>query len=118
VIASDDGGLPETDCGGVVYVEPDNAEALAWGIRQAVASGPFTPGARQVAGTRFTVEQSVGALLRVFTQPQPVPPAIIVRQLEELVRAPSAAERNTPGPTGTPSPARLDVIDLPHSGVH
>ncbi|MPZ82556.1 MAG: glycosyltransferase [Actinophytocola sp.] len=90
VIASDDGGLPETDCGGVVLVKPDNAEALAWGIREAVASGPFPPAARQDAGTRFTVEQSVDELLKVFAQPQPIPPATIVRQLEELVLAPSA----------------------------
>src|SRR6202000_3088153 len=40
VIASDDGGLPETDCGGVVLVTPDDAEALAWGIRAAVDRGP------------------------------------------------------------------------------
>ena len=55
VIASDDGGLPETDCGGVVLVRPDNAEALAWGIREAMDSGPLSPAARQDAGTRFTV---------------------------------------------------------------
>ncbi|HEY0449669.1 glycosyltransferase family 4 protein [Actinophytocola sp.] len=90
VIASDDGGLPETDCGGVMLVKPDNAEALAWGIREAVDSGPFPPAARQDAGTRFTVEQSVDTLLRVFARPQAIPPAAIVRQLEELVRAPSA----------------------------
>jgi D-inositol-3-phosphate glycosyltransferase len=35
VIASGDGGRPETDCGGLVLVQPDNAEALAWGIREA-----------------------------------------------------------------------------------
>ena len=39
VIASDDGGLPETDCGGVVLVKPGNAEALAWGIREAWTAG-------------------------------------------------------------------------------
>lgn len=95
VIASDDGGLPETDCGGVVLVKPDNAEALAWGIREAVASGPFPPAARQHAGTRFTVEQSVNDLLKVFARPQPIPPATIVRQLEELVLAPSAGTSRT-----------------------
>jgi D-inositol-3-phosphate glycosyltransferase len=90
VIASDDGGLPETDCGGMVLVEPDNAEALAWGIRAAMANGPLTPAARQDATASFTVEQSVNALLDVFAQPEPITPAIIIRQLEEQVRAPAA----------------------------
>lgn len=96
VIASDDGGLPETDCGGVVLVEPDNAEALAWGIRAAVAGGPISPAARQDAARRFTVEQSVNALLKVFAQPDPIPPATIIRQLEEQVLAPSANVTSTP----------------------
>jgi glycosyltransferase involved in cell wall biosynthesis len=90
VIASDDGGLPETDCGGVVLVKPDNAEALAWGIREAMDSGPLSPAARQDAGMRFTAAQSVDTLLKVFAQPLPIPPATIVRQLEELILAPSA----------------------------
>jgi glycosyltransferase involved in cell wall biosynthesis len=90
VIASDDGGLPETDCGGVALITPDNAEALAWGIREAVDNGPLSPAARHDAGTRFTVEQSVTTLLKVFAQPFPIPPATIVAQLEELILAPSA----------------------------
>jgi D-inositol-3-phosphate glycosyltransferase len=89
VIASDDGGLPETDCGSMVLVEPDNAEALAWGIRAAIASGPISSTARHAAAMRFTVEQSVDTLLKVFAQPEPIPPATIIRQLEELVLAPS-----------------------------
>jgi glycosyltransferase involved in cell wall biosynthesis len=93
VVASDDGGLPETDCGGVVLVSPDNAEALAWGIREAAASGPLSRAARYAAGARFTVGQSVDALLNVLTRPLPVPPAVIVRQLEALIAAPSAAVR-------------------------
>jgi D-inositol-3-phosphate glycosyltransferase len=98
VIASNDGGLPETDCGGVVLVRPDNAEALAWGIREAMDSGPLSPAARQDAGTRFTVGQSVDALLNVFAQPLPIPPASIVRQLEQLILAPSAAAPRTVDP--------------------
>jgi glycosyltransferase involved in cell wall biosynthesis len=98
VVASDDGGLPETDCGGLLLVSPDNAEALAWGIREAAASGPLSPAARREAGTRFTVGQSVDTLLSVFARPLPVPPAAIVRQLEELIAAPSAEVPRTPGP--------------------
>jgi D-inositol-3-phosphate glycosyltransferase len=99
VIASDDGGLPETDCGGVVLVRPDNAEALAWGIREAVDSGPLSMTTRQGAGMRFTVGQSVDMLLNVFAQPLPIPPATIVRQLEELILAPSAEVPPTISPT-------------------
>jgi glycosyltransferase involved in cell wall biosynthesis len=100
VVASDDGGLPETDCGGVILVRPDNAEALAWGIIKAADSGPVSPPARQHAGTRFTVAQSVDSLLRVFARPLPIPPAVIIRQLEELIAAPSATVIRTPRPGG------------------
>jgi len=98
VVASDDGGLPETDCGGVVLVSPDNAEALAWGIREAIDSGPLSSAARHDAGAMFTVGQSVDALLNVFARPLPIPPAVIVRQLEELIAAPSAKVPRTPSP--------------------
>ncbi len=47
---------------------------------------------------RFTVAQSVDALLTVFTQPLPIPPASIVRQLEELILAPSAPAPRTLSP--------------------
>jgi glycosyltransferase involved in cell wall biosynthesis len=96
VVASDDGGLPETDCGGVVLVDPDNAEALAWGIRDAIDRGPLSPAARLEAGTRFTVAQSVDALLEVLAKPVPPTPATIVRQLEELILLPSSAETLQP----------------------
>lgn len=92
VIASDDGGLPETDCGGVVLVAPDNADALACGIRAAVDSGPLAPAVRQGAGTMFTVRQSVDSLLALFARPLPSTPAAIVAQLEELIRVPSVDE--------------------------
>src|SRR6202012_807719 len=90
VVASDDGGLPETDCGGVALVSPDNAEALPWGIREASDSGPLSAADRLAAGRQFTVAQSVDALLSFFARPLAVPPAVIVRQLEELIAAPSA----------------------------
>ncbi|WP_162605872.1 glycosyltransferase family 4 protein [Jiangella aurantiaca] len=95
VVASDDGGLPETDCGGVILVKPDDAEALAWGIRAAAAAGPLSVAARRDAGTRFTVGQSVDTLLSVLAQPQPIPAATTVQQLEELIAAPSV-ERAEP----------------------
>jgi D-inositol-3-phosphate glycosyltransferase len=98
VVASNDGGLPETDCGGVVLVTPDDAEALAWGIREAVDSGPLTQGARHDAGALFTVRQSVDGLLSVLARPLPIPPAAIVRQLEEMIAAPSAEVSRTQAP--------------------
>jgi glycosyltransferase involved in cell wall biosynthesis len=97
VVASDDGGLPETDCGGMTLVSPDNAEALAWGIHEAADAGPLSAAARHHAGKRFTVGQSVDALLDVFSRPLPIPPATIVRQLEELIAAPSAQVPRQPG---------------------
>lgn len=69
VVASNDGGLPETDCGAVSLVAPDNAEALALGIREAITRGPLTPADRRVAAARFTVEQSVDELLTVLDRP-------------------------------------------------
>jgi glycosyltransferase involved in cell wall biosynthesis len=101
VVASHDGGLPETDCGALTLITPDNAEALAWGILTAAASGPVSPAARSAAGTRFTAAQSADALLRVFARPRPIPPAVIVRQLEELIAAPSATITHAPSPSGT-----------------
>ena len=98
VVASDDGGLPETDCGGIVLVSPDNAEALAWGIREAADNGPLSVAARYDAGVMFTVGQSVDALLDVFARPLPIPPAAVVRQLEELIAAPSAPVLRTAAP--------------------
>jgi D-inositol-3-phosphate glycosyltransferase len=105
VVASDDGGLPETDCGGIVLVSPDNAEALAWGIREAADNGPLSAAARDEAGVMFTVGQSVDALLDVFARPLPIPPAAVVRQLEELIAAPSAPVPRTPEAYGAPEGA-------------
>lgn len=88
VVASDDGGLPETDCGALSLVVPDNAEALAVGIREAVLRGPVPEGRRRLAATKFTVAQSVDQLLAVFALPRPITPAAIVRELEALVLLP------------------------------
>jgi hypothetical protein len=42
----------------------------------------------------------VDTLLKVFAEPLPIPPATIVRQLEELIQAPSAAVTRTVSPGG------------------
>jgi D-inositol-3-phosphate glycosyltransferase len=66
VVASDDGGLPETNCGGVLLVKPDEPEALALGITAAIAKGPLSDSVRRQAVNLFTVEQSVDNLLQVL----------------------------------------------------
>jgi D-inositol-3-phosphate glycosyltransferase len=111
VVASNDGGLPETDCGGVALVSPDNAEALAWGIHAAACSGPLSAIARRDAGIMFTVEQSVDALLNVFARPLPIPPAVIVRQLEELIAAPWSGDPRVPGQGGRSAPSHESPAD-------
>jgi glycosyltransferase involved in cell wall biosynthesis len=93
VVASDDGGLPETDCGATTLVTPDNADALARGILQAIASGPPSDAVRRAAATRFTVAQSVDQLLAVLTRPRSIPPAAVIRELEQLVRLPAREGR-------------------------
>jgi D-inositol-3-phosphate glycosyltransferase len=93
VVASDDGGLPETDCGSLTLVAPGNAEALALGIHAAAALGPVLPGSRRAAATRFTVGQSVDQLLAVLRRGRPTPPAVTVRQLEALASLPAHVVR-------------------------
>jgi D-inositol-3-phosphate glycosyltransferase len=91
VVASDDGGLPETDCGALDLIRPDNAEALAIGILAALARGAVPATQRAQAGTMFTVIQSVDQLLRVLHAPPSVTPWRVVQELEDLVKLPSAA---------------------------
>lgn len=96
VVASNDGGLPETDCGAVTLVAPDNAEALALGIREAITRGPLSATDRRVAATRFTVEQSVDELMAVLERPDSVTPDEVVRELEAVALLPSPADARTP----------------------
>jgi D-inositol-3-phosphate glycosyltransferase len=89
VVASDDGGLPETDCGAVIFVEPDNAEALAAGIREAAAKGPLATTHRRGVASKFTVAHSVDALLDVLSRYGHRSAPRIDRELEELIQLPS-----------------------------
>lgn len=111
VVASDDGGLPETDCGASILVTPDDADALARGIRQAIALGAPSDALRHAAAARFTVEQSVDQLLAVLARPQPFTPAAVVRDLEALVLLPAAQGR-----PARPRVRRLPALDPP--GAH
>ncbi|HSE61962.1 MAG TPA: glycosyltransferase family 4 protein [Candidatus Saccharimonadales bacterium] len=63
VVASNAGGLPETDCGGLLLVKPDDPLSLANGIARAAYLGPLTVAERMHAATKFTVAASVNKLL-------------------------------------------------------
>jgi len=66
VVASNIGGLPETNCGLLTLVEPRNPRALVIGIEQAVALGQATKKERDHAKDSFTLDASVDALLQVL----------------------------------------------------
>ena len=68
VVASDSGGLPETDCGGLLLVKPDDPGALASGIAKAAKLGPLTSAERAHASTRYTVRASVDSLLHIMAK--------------------------------------------------
>jgi glycosyltransferase involved in cell wall biosynthesis len=81
VVASDDGGLPETDCGGIILVKPDDPEALAQGIQTAIAKGSSSIDLRRKAANLFTVEQSVDNLLQVLFPAE----ELIIQPIEKVV---------------------------------
>lgn len=99
VVASDDGGLPETDCGALVLVTPDDAEALAQGILAARRQGRVPEEERLRAGRHFSVAESVDSLLDVLQAPPAPTPWAVIQDLEELVRLP-AVEPPHPQPRG------------------
>jgi len=63
VVASNIGGLPETNCGLLTLAEPRNPEALITGIEQAVALGAATKKEREEAKGNFMLDESVDSLL-------------------------------------------------------
>jgi glycosyltransferase involved in cell wall biosynthesis len=91
VIASQDGGLPETDCGALALVAPDNAQALARGIVAARLLGPVPTDVRERAGLAFTVAKSVDSLLEVLQATPASTPWAVIRDLEALAALPSLA---------------------------
>lgn len=66
VIASNVGGLPETNCGLLTLVAPRSPVGLITGIKQAVALGAATKKERDDAADKFTLGKSVDDLLRVI----------------------------------------------------
>ena len=63
VVASNIGGLPETNCSLLTLVEPRNPHAIIEGIKQAVALGPVTKKEREAVKTTFALGKSVDSLL-------------------------------------------------------
>lgn len=66
VVASDDGGLVETDCGGLVLFEPSNSYSLARALQKIRVAAPLSIRQRQQAIKHFTRAESVNALLAVL----------------------------------------------------
>jgi len=66
VVASNIGGLPETNCGLLTLVESRNPRALMTGIGEAVALGQATKSERLLAGDMFALSTSVDRLLKVL----------------------------------------------------
>jgi glycosyltransferase involved in cell wall biosynthesis len=66
VVAGEVGGLPETDCGGLLLFEPDNPLALAAAVRRAARMGRLDEAGRAQAAEKFTVAQSVDELLAII----------------------------------------------------
>ncbi len=63
VVASNIGGLPETNCGLLTLIEPRNPDALILGIKQALALGVATKKERDTAKGYFTLNSSVDSLM-------------------------------------------------------
>ena len=66
VVASNIGGLPETNCGLLTLVEPRSPRALVTGIEQAVALGQATKHERTLAKDSFSLDSSVDNLLQAL----------------------------------------------------
>jgi glycosyltransferase involved in cell wall biosynthesis len=66
VVASNVGGLPETNSGLLTLVEPRSPLALLTGIKQAIALGPVTKKEREDAAEKFTLTKSVDDLMQVI----------------------------------------------------
>lgn len=66
VVASNSGGLKETNAGGLMLVKPDDPNALAKELRKAIMLGPLSQEERTRAVRKFTLEDSVDSLLRAI----------------------------------------------------
>jgi len=65
-VASNVGGLPETNCGLLTLVDPRSPDALIRGIEQAVALGSATKKERETAKSYFTLKSSIDSLIEAL----------------------------------------------------
>jgi D-inositol-3-phosphate glycosyltransferase len=72
VVASNIGGIPETDCGGLHVFEDGNPLAFEASIREAASQGRLSQAARTKASAQFTVSQSVDQLLSALAGDFPI----------------------------------------------
>jgi glycosyltransferase involved in cell wall biosynthesis len=66
VIASNDGGLPETNCGELLLFSPGNSYSLYKTILKAAKLGPLEPAERAEASKHFTLSESVDNFLHII----------------------------------------------------
>jgi D-inositol-3-phosphate glycosyltransferase len=66
VVACSTGGIPETQCGGLMLVDPDNPRALEKGTLEAAKLGRLSYTERKNAASKFTLHESVDKLLNVI----------------------------------------------------
>ena len=66
VVATNIGGLPETNCGLLTLVPNRSPVGLLTGLKQVAALGSATKRERETAITRFTLSESVDDLLKVL----------------------------------------------------
>lgn len=66
VVASNTGGLPETDCGSLILINPDDPQSLAKGVATAVSLGPVNELQRARAAAKFTIGTAVDKLLHII----------------------------------------------------
>ena len=93
VVASKTGGLPETDCGGLILTAPDNPLALARGLVKAALKGPLASNERATAVKHFTVERSVDNLLKVIQKDKPNHQAHKAHLREGIMKLPGLPAR-------------------------
>lgn len=83
VVASRSGGLPETNIGGLMLVQPDNPNALAKELAKAIKLGPLTAAERAKATRQFTLQASVDSLLKAIRYTGRDLPKKLPRRTEE-----------------------------------
>lgn len=66
VVASNSGGLPETNCGELILYKPGDSSKLAEAIAKAAKAGPLTKAQRREATRHFTLHESVDSLLEII----------------------------------------------------